>query len=103
MRSFLKIPVPAVIIGGITNSTVAVQIKIIPEVIERLHYWLRDDWLSLPFAKKLDCPDVEAYTIDGFLTAGDCIAEFDAKEQKRKKSLKDTISLDLYSLNGYYG
>ena len=25
---------------------------------------------------------------------GDCIAEFDAKEQKRKKSLKDTISLD---------
>ncbi|MDH3376074.1 MAG: CsgG/HfaB family protein [Gammaproteobacteria bacterium] len=25
---------------------------------------------------------------------GNCIAEFDAKEQKRKKSLKDTISLD---------
>lgn len=45
---------------------------ILASSIERLHYWLRDDWLYLPFAKRLDAPGLEAYTIDEFLTDEEC-------------------------------
>lgn len=45
---------------------------ILASSIERLHYWLRDDWLYLPFAERLDAPGLEAYTIDGFLTGEEC-------------------------------
>lgn len=45
---------------------------ILASSIEQLYYWLRDDWLYLPFAKRLEYPDLEAYTIEGFLTDDEC-------------------------------
>lgn len=45
---------------------------ILASSIERLHYWLRDDWLYLPFAERLDYPDIEAYTMDAFLSDDEC-------------------------------
>ena len=45
---------------------------ILASSMERLHYWLRDDWLFLPFANKLESPHINAYTIDGFLNEDEC-------------------------------
>ena len=40
--------------------------------MDRLHYWLRDDWLYLPFARKLEIDGLEIYTIDEFLSKEEC-------------------------------
>lgn len=45
---------------------------ILAKSMERLHYWLRDDWLDLPFAKKISSEDFEGYIVDNFLSDGEC-------------------------------